>query len=260
MLIIISSAKSLNEKDPSTGATTQVAAEVEFTKRSNDTQQAKTKTLLSILKNYTEEELARLMKLSPKLAKQNLERFKNYESTAKQAIMLYDGDVYRNMKISNWSPDDFSYADLHLRIVSGLYGLVSPLQFIKPYRLEMSCKIEKIAEKGLANYWSDSITDQVNQILSKDEKRILLNLASEEYSAVINKKQLVGTMINIHFLEERNSKIVNIPINSKKARGRMVDFIIRNKINNPDDLRHFNDNEYIFAPQKSNLENMVFIK
>lgn len=217
--------------------------------------------LLQEVQNLSEEEMQKIMGVSDKIGKLNYERFQNFDKLdTKEAFFAYDGDVYSNIQRDNLGKDNIDFANKHIRIISGLYGILKPLDKIKPYRLEMVTKLKKIAPRGLALYWQKAVTDYLNRQLSEQKNQYLVNLASNEYFAVLDSKHFAYPIIDIQFREIRNGIIKNIAINAKRARGQMVDFIIRNNIDHANDLKSFNHNGFAFSAKLSDTKRLVFVK
>lgn len=248
MLTIISSAKTLNFE--------LIAFKGELTSPffSEITNQ-----LLAIVKNYSEAQLSKTMDISEKLAHLNKERFQNFEKQdGKAAIFAYAGDVFNNIQSENLSEDAVNFLQSHLLIISGLYGALKPFDAIKPYRLEMATKLNEIND--LSKFWQDEITNYINQTLEHHKHKYLLNLASQEYSSVINQDKLKYPIINIYFKENRNGKLATIGINAKKARGNMVNVIANNLIDSPELLKEFSYLDYKYNSKDSSNNDLVFVK
>jgi cytoplasmic iron level regulating protein YaaA (DUF328/UPF0246 family) len=247
MLVIISSAKTLNFE--------KLAHELELTSLVFP---KLTNQLLSILQGYSENQLSEIMNISAKLAHINKDRFKNFDDQeSKAAIFAYAGDVFNNIHIEKLTNHELNFLQSHLLIISGLYGVLKPLDAIKPYRLEMATKLNEL---NLTSFWQDEITNYINKILAKHENKYLLNLASQEYSAVINPNNLKYQLVNVHFKENRNGKLSTIGINAKKARGNMVNVIANNLIDSPKLLKDFSYLGYEFSTEYSSDSELVFIK
>lgn len=247
MLVIISSAKTLNFEKlaPKTELTSFM-----FPKLTNQ--------LLSILQSYSENQLSKIMNISAKLAHINKERFTDFDNQAgKAAIFAYAGEVFNNIHVEKLTNHELNFLQSHLLIISGLYGALKPLDAIKPYRLEMAIKLNEI---NLTSFWQDEITDYINEVLTTHKNKYLLNLASQEYSSVINQNKLKYQLINIHFKENRNGKLSTIGINAKKVRGTMVKVIANNLIDSPELLKNFSYLGYEFSPKHSSDSELVFIK
>ncbi|KAJ6644844.1 hypothetical protein Bhyg_00039 [Pseudolycoriella hygida] len=186
------------------------------------------------------------MAVSDKLAELNYYRFQEFEQhTTKPAIFAYDGDVYNNIGRQNFTTQQFSFLQNHLLIISGLYGLLKPLDLIGAYRLEMSVKLPSIEK--LANFWQEIITNYINQTLTSHQNKYLINLASNEYVNAIDLAKLKYPMIHIYFKENKNNRLQVIGINAKKARGSMVNFIVQNFIDSPEILKDFSELDYAYS-------------
>jgi hypothetical protein len=214
--------------------------------------------LLAVMKKFSIGDLEKLMGISKKLAELNFSRFKNFEKqSARQAILAFDGDVYDGIEKKKYSEKDFEFAQNHLRILSGFYGILRPLDLIKPYRLEMGIDLKKsLLKKNLYEFWGEKISKNLNGL----EKKFIINLASEEYFSVVNSKKISAKIINVIFKEKKNGVLKIIGINAKKARGLMANFAIKNKITEPEKLKNFKEENYKFAKQLSDELNWVFVR
>lgn len=250
MISVISPAKSMNFTDaPPNNTSSQVAESKEMTKT------------LQTLKELSTKNIMKSMKVSEKIAELNYDRFQNFETLPeKQAIYAYNGDVYNNIDTETLDENALRFSQEHLRILSALYGLLKPLDMIKAYRLEMSCKIPKLAPKGMNLFWQKNITNHINSELKTHKNKFLINIASNEYSASVDSKTLDATLINTHFRETRDDKLKNIALNSKRARGMLTDYIIRNQLDHPDDIKTFNKSDYKFNKSLSDSHNFYFTK
>lgn len=250
MISIISPAKSMNFRDnPPSEASSKITKSQEMSKT------------LQALKKFSIKDIMNSMKVSEKIAELNYDRFQNFENLPqKQAIYAYNGDVYNNIDTETLTSDSVAHSQKHLRILSALYGVLKPLDMIKAYRLEMSTKIPKLAPRGMNLFWQKSITNHINSELRTHKNKFLINIASNEYSASIDNTLLDVPIINIHFMETRNGKLKNIALNSKRARGMFADYIIRNQLDHPDEIKTFNKSDYIFNKTLSNSNNFYFTK
>lgn len=253
MLIIISPAKKLGK--PSLNRS--INSNIEFPKES--------KELMKILKTYKPEDLSKLMKISPNLGELNYERNLKWEypftSNEKGiALHMFQGEVFRGIDIESFTEDDFMFAQEHLRILSGLYGLIKPADTILPYRLEMGTKLENSKGKNLYEFWGNKITDKINEHIKKQGDNILINLASNEYFKSVKKKNLNAKIISPIFKEEKNGEYKTIAIYAKKARGMMTRFIIKNRLTKPDDIKGFNLENYCYNEELSAENKIVFIR
>lgn len=250
MISVISPAKSMNFKDsPPSNTSSQLVESKEMSKT------------LQALKKFSAQNIIQSMKVSEKIAELNYDRFQNFETLPeKQAIYAYNGDVYNNIDTETLDEKSLSFSQEHLRILSALYGLLKPLDMIRAYRLEMSSKIPNLAPKGMNLFWQKNITERINLELEKHKNKFLINIASNEYSASINTKMLDAAFINVHFREARDGKLKNIALNSKRARGMLADYIIRNQLDHPDDIKTFNKSDYKFSKALSDSNNFYFTK
>ena len=216
-------------------------------------------------KDLTESDLKELMNISDKLAQLNRERFDRWSlpfnsSNAKQAILTFDGGVYSGLQANTFSNKDFSFAQDHLRILSGLYGILKPLDLIQPYRLEMGVSFQNPRGKNLYDFWKQSITDNLNSILEQYPSPVIVNCASIEYFSAIDLSKLKGSILSIVFKEYRNGELKFISFNAKKARGLMTQYIIKNKINNHTDIKDFNYEDYKLDSKLSEDSTFVFTR
>jgi cytoplasmic iron level regulating protein YaaA (DUF328/UPF0246 family) len=221
--------------------------------------------LISILRKKNVDEIIKLMNISPDLAQLNFERFQFWDKNftlqnAKQALLAFKGEVYRGIDIETFSSIEIENSQNYLRILSGLYGILRPLDLIQPYRLEMGIKLENERGKDLYKFWGNLITEKLNETLIKMNKKILINLASEEYSKVLKFKEIKVKIITPIFKEEKNGKYQTIAVFAKKARGLMTRFIIQNQLTNPQDLKAFNVAGYYFDSNNSNDSEYIFIR
>ena len=208
-------------------------------------------------------ELAKLMRVSNKLAKLNFSYYNNFHtpfslSNASLAIFTFDGDVYKNIDITNFLQKDLIFAQKNMRILSGLYGILRPLDLIQPYRLEMGTKLKNKQGDNLYKFWNNLITDYLNNELRLQNSKQIINLASLEYSKVVNQNCLQGSLVNIIFKNRKFNEYKTIGILAKKARGMMANFIIINQISNIEELKTFNQNGYRFRAELSNQNNLHF--
>ncbi|MEL6552862.1 MAG: peroxide stress protein YaaA [Cyanobacteria bacterium J06621_11] len=222
-------------------------------------------TLVTQLSDYDAPQLSELMKISDKLAQLNQQRFQDFQTpftpnNAKQALLVFDGDVYKGIDVKNYDEGDLTFVQNHLRILSGLYGILRPLDLMQPYRLEMGTKLANERGKNLYEFWGDRIANLINQVLEKDPEPLLVNLASNEYFKSINKKALKAKVLNITFKEKKGDAYKIVAIYAKKARGLMVDFVIRNRIENPELMKGFDRDGYEFNPNLSDEETWVFCR
>ncbi len=223
------------------------------------------KILMDILKQKSIEDLIKLLNISYGLAETNLQRFQEWNPpftpyNAKQAILAFNGDVYDGLKAKTFSQQDFQFAQKHLRILSGLYGVLRPLDLIQPYRLPMGTKLVNPRGKNLYQFWGDIITNNLNHTIKYYGYKYLINLASNEYFKAINTKKLNAKVITPVFKEIKNGVERVVSFYTKKARGMMARFIITNKIEDPQQLKYFNLGGYKYSDEESSDEKIVFIR
>jgi len=253
MIVVISPAKSLNFKCCSPDYHTIP----EFIDESIQ--------LVTELKEKSVEDLKLLMKVSDKIAKLNHDRYQKFctpftLSNSKQSIFAFDGSVYNGIKIQNYDEETLDFTQKHLRILSGLYGLLRPLDLIQAYRLEMSIKLHNKKGKNLYEFWADRLTASINSSMKSNKTDVLINLASQEYFKAINVEILKGKVINIVFQEKRNDKYKVISFSARKARGQMVNYILQNRITNPAKIKNFSRDNYKFNNKLSNSQNWFFTR
>ena len=222
-------------------------------------------TLANKAKNLTENDLKDLMDISDKLAKLNRERFDRWalpfnQENAKQAVLAFDGGVYSGLKADTFSDKDFTFAQDHLRILSGLYGILKPLDLIQPYRLEMGVGFQNPKGKDLYAFWKESITKSLNKTLKKHSSPVIINCASIEYFSAIDLSKLNGDILSIVFKEYRDGELKFISFNAKKARGLMTQYIMKNKIDKLNDIKDFNYEDYKFDSKLSEDNTFVFTR
>ncbi len=248
MLIVLSPAKTLD-----------FSSDFKCTTTTKPIFQNETSQLVDHLKKITVDNLQELMSISKKLGELNYQRFQDFQKNPeRQAILAFDGDVYDGIDKKNYNEKDFNFAQNHVVILSGLYGLLRPLDSIKPYRLEMGTNFKNFNFfiKNLYDFWSEKITQEINQ----NPAKIIINLASQEYFSAINSSQINKKIIEIIFQEKKNGTLTTIGINSKKARGLMTNFAIKNKISNPQNLQDFCEENYQFDSSLSNSKKWFFTR
>ena len=217
--------------------------------------------LVNILKGKTQDEISNLMSISDKLSKLNFDRFQTFATpftlrNAKQALLAFKGDVYNGIDAPSLSKEDLEFAQDSVRMLSGLYGVIRPLDLIAPYRLEMGTRLVNSKGKNLYEFWGD----QISNVLNDDESEVIINLASNEYFKGIDKKALNAKIINIAFKELKNDKYKIIGIYAKRARGLMVNYIIKNRLIKPESLKAFDVEGYQFREELSDTLTWVFTR
>ncbi|EFV40103.1 peroxide stress protein YaaA [Hafnia paralvei] len=244
MLIIISPAKTLDYESP--------LATTRFTQPELLDHSAE---LMEYCRELTPAQIGSLMKISDKLAGLNAARFAEWQpnftpQNARQAILAFKGDVYTGLHAEDFSEQDFDFAQQHLRMLSGLYGLLRPLDLMMPYRLEMGIRLHNAKGNDLYSFWGDLLTEKLNQQLKEQGDDVLINLASDEYFKAVKPAKLDGQLIKPVFLDEKGGKFKVISFYAKKARGLMSRFIIQNQLTQPDQLKDFNLEGYFFDEEK----------
>lgn len=200
--------------------------------------------LIKELKKINSKQLQELMAVSENIARLNVDRYKSFTTpftakNAKQAIFAFKGDVYSGLDLEKFTEDDYAYAQDHLRILSGLYGCLRPLDLIQPYRLEMKTRLKNDRGENLYQFWGDHITKSLNKELKKQKEPVLVNLASNEYFKSVKPRLLEGELLNINFKESKNGKTRVVAIFAKRARGLMADYLLRNKVEKAEDIKKF---------------------
>ena len=254
MIILLSPAKTLDfESNP----TTEVCTQPDFLKFS--------KYLMNGLSKLTSVEIGELMSISPKLAELNQQRFQDWtvrhdKKSSKQAILAFKGDVYEGLKAWDFEPEDFEFAQKHLRILSGLYGLLRPLDLMQPHRLEMGTVYANPAGKDLYAFWGDRLSDGLNKDLKDSGSDLLVNLASQEYFKSVQEKKLQGKILTPVFKDEKNGHFKIVSFYAKKARGLMSSFLIRNRIDYVEGMFDFSEAGYRFSTKDSTELAPVFLR
>lgn len=254
MLIVVSPAKTL---DFETAPVIQTHSQPQFIEHSQ--------LLIESLKALSVQDVAELMKLSDKLASLNVARFESWEPTfnfenAKQAVLAFKGDVYTGLDAESLTDDDLQFAQDHLRILSGLYGVLKPLDLMQAYRLEMGTRLNNSRGKNLYEFWGSIICEYLNQELTSGNNPVLINLASNEYYKAAKEKNIQGRIITPAFKDWKNGQYKIISFYAKKARGLMTRYIIQNRIDDPEQLKGFNLEGYRFAESMSEGDNWTFIR
>lgn len=254
MLILLSPAKTLDFERPAPVAD---YTEPEFLDRSAE--------LVDTLNRLAPQDLASLMKLSDKLADLNHRRNREWQrpftpDNAKQAVAAFKGDVYTGLAVEDWQADDFAWAQQHLRILSGLYGLLRPLDLMQPYRLEMGTRLANSQGNDLYAFWGSQLTRALNALLSQQAHPVLVNLASNEYWHAVKPKALDAPVISPVFKDWKNGQYKLISFYAKKARGLMASWIVRQRVDDPARLREFNVNGYRYDAEQSTPDKPVYLR
>lgn len=225
----------------------------------------KTEKLVSLAVSLGLDELKNRMKISDSLAEKTIREFEEFsfgenKSRLKAAALAFKGDTYKGLDADVFSDNDLAFAEERIRILSGLYGLLSPLTHIEPYRFEMGLRIEVDHFKKISDFWKESVTDELNRLLSTHKEHTLINLASAEYMAAVDKKRLGAEVIDVAFHEEKEGGLKTISTYSKKARGMMARFIVLEKIEVCSQLKHFTGEGYRFREDLSGDNRLVFVR
>ncbi len=253
MLLVISPAKNLDFETP---AVTKTASQPRYLDQS--------KILIEQLKQFSVQNVASLMKLSDKLAGLNLGRFQSWKppfnaDNAKQAALAFNGDVYTGLDAATLDDAGFDFAQKHLRILSGLYGVLKPLDYIQPYRLEMGTKLANDEGKDLYQFWGDQLKESLEAEPALADG-VLINLASNEYFKAVKAKQLKARIITPTFKDAKNGQYKIISFYAKKARGLMSRYIIDNQITEPEAIKDFGTDGYYFSKAESSENDWVFLR
>lgn len=254
MIILISPAKTL---DYQSEIKTELQSIPMFTKEAD--------TIVKTLKKFKINELEQLMDISTDLATLNYDRFQRWnqsqvEHEARQAVLAFKGDVYLGLNVASMSDNDLQFAQQHLRILSGVYGYLRPLDLIKPYRLEMGTAIAIGKKKNLYEFWMDKVTKAINADHKMLKSDVIINLASMEYSKTVDFKGIKAKVISPEFKDFKNGTYKIISFFAKKARGSMSAYIIRNRVTHPDELVAFSDDGYNFNAHLSKPGKPVFTR
>ncbi|PID74947.1 MAG: hypothetical protein CSB28_00585 [Desulfobacterales bacterium] len=225
----------------------------------------KSAELVALLRRYSLAELCTLMKMSPRLGERTAENLANFQlpftqENAHQALFTFQGDAYSAITATAYQAEQLDHAQRHLRILSGLYGILRPLDLMQPYRLEMGLKLPTEQETNLYQFWGNLLTEQINKTCERHGHDTVVNLASNEYSRSINKKLLQPRFLTITFKEQKAGGYKTIPIYSKRARGMMIDTMIRKQLTTIDQLQSFNQDNYAFSEEFSKEKEWVFTR
>lgn len=221
--------------------------------------------LIKILKKLNSNDLKNLMGISDDLAALNVARYQQFSDTftpqnAKAAVLAFKGDVYVGFDATNLTPNHLAHAQQHVRILSGLYGLLRPLDLIQPYRLEMGTPLPNAQGKNLYDFWGDRITNLLNHDLAEANAAAVVNLASNEYFKAIRPKQLAAELYQVEFKENKGGTFKVVSFFAKKARGMMCRFVAKNALTKPDELKEFDMEGYTFNQTISSAKTFVFTR
>jgi len=254
MLTVISPAKTLDYETP---ATTEA--------HTQPTQLTQSRKLIRRLREFGSGDIARLMNVSDNLAELNRQRFRKWKTpfkpeNARQALFAFKGDVYQGLDAYSLDEGGIDFAQQHLRILSGLYGILRPLDLMQPYRLEMGTRLSTEQGSNLYQFWDDRITKSLNQELQQANSHALVNLASNEYFKAVKPKLLKAEIVTPTFREFHKGEYRFISFSAKKARGLMARYIIDHRIDQPEGLKDFDYEGYRFAPKLSEERDWVFTR
>ena len=254
MLVVISPAKTVDFESPSS-----------TTKYSQAEMLDQSEALIEIMSTKSPADIEKLMKISPKLAELNIQRYHNWSrpfrlNNAKQAVMAFKGDVYTGLEADKFTEKQLEYCQDNLRILSGLYGVLRPLDLIQAYRLEMGIKLSNPKGNNLYAYWGDKITNNINKHLQATNSKLLLNVASIEYLKSIDSKTLAAKIITPVFKDWHNGQYKMISFFAKKARGKMAAWVIKNKVKTARKLTQFDLDGYCYSEEDSDELNPVFLR
>lgn len=257
MLALISPAKKLDFEQPPAVNVAKSVTQPEFGEQSQK--------LVDVLSAMSEKKLQKLMGLSDALAELNYGRYQNYKTpftmkNAKPAIYAFRGDTYQGLDADTLGKRDLEYAQKHLRMLSGLYGLLRPLDLIQPYRLEMGTRLKTKAGKNLYEFWGEQLTLACNELVEGHRDPTVVCLASNEYIKVIKKKVLSSPLLTCHFKEMKNGKPTTIGLFAKQARGMMARYMIVNRVEKAERLKAFGEEGYAFSEKLSDDKNYVFVR
>ncbi|EKO3658621.1 peroxide stress protein YaaA [Vibrio metschnikovii] len=252
MLIVVSPAKTLDYESP---LPSQEHTQPELIEHS--------KLLIDVCRQLTPDDISALMKVSDTIAGLNVARFAQWSEqfsldNARQAIFAFKGDVYTGLDVQSLSEESLRFAQQHLRMLSGLYGLLKPLDLMQPYRLEMGTKLANPRGGNLYQFWGSIITEKLNQAIEVQGDNVLINLASNEYFKAVKINQLNAQVITPIFKDAKSGQYKVISFYAKKARGMMARYIIDNQVTSVEELTHFTTAGYYFVPQESSPTELVF--
>ena len=254
MLMVISPAKTLDYETPPVTSRHTLPEHLDHAQE-----------LITQLRELTPLQIGELMGLSDKLAGLNAARYASWHpdftpANAKQALLAFKGDVYTGLNAEDFSDDDFDFAQRHLRMLSGLYGVLCPLDLMQPYRLEMGTKLANARGKDLYAFWGERISGWLNEALAEQGDDVLLNLASNEYFGAVQRKALKARVIDTEFRDLKNGQYKIISFYAKKARGLMARYVIKHRLTDPAALLDFDSQGYYYSAKDSTADRLVFLR
>ncbi|MBT8232495.1 MAG: peroxide stress protein YaaA [Saprospiraceae bacterium] len=253
MLALLSPAKTLDYSPTETEA-------VDLPKLRKDSLE-----LIKILKTKSAQDLMKLMHITDNLANLNFDRYQTFSSrytdkNSKASLLAFKGDVYLGLEADTLNQKEIAYAQDHIKILSGLYGILNPLDKMQPYRLEMGTKLKNERGSNLYKFWGNKITKEINKAISKHKHSAIINLASQEYFKVIDRKSIKAPILDINFREYKNGELKFISYTAKKARGLMARYIVKEEITNLEKLKGFNYENYTFEESLSDDNQYTFVR
>ncbi len=254
MIVILSPAKRLNFEMPNIAGNHTIPSFME-----------ESEELVEHLKKFSARKLQKLMNINDNLAGSNYERYQNWspefnEEVAKPAILAFRGDVFLGMDPQSYEKGDFDFAQDHVRILSGLHGILKPLDLIRPYRLEMGTQLKVGKSKNLYDFWGEKITNSILGTKAYQRDQTIINLASKEYFSSVKTDSIQGRVIEPAFKEFKNGTYRPVHIFMKRARGMMTSFIVKNKIQDPEELKLFNWEGYEYNDRQTQGDQWVFTR
>ncbi len=222
-------------------------------------------TLVDELREFDAAEIGELMDISEDLSELNYDRYQSFETpftpdNARQAIFAFDGDVYRDFQFEEYDDADFEFLQDHVRILSGMYGILRPLDLMQPYRLEMGTDLDNPRGDDLYEFWGDRLAESVNAALDAQGDDVILNLASNQYFDAVDREVLNGRIVSPTFKDWRSGRYMVISFYLKRLRGTMSDWVVRNDIREPDQLTEFTGNGYYYDEKRSTPDEPVFLR
>jgi uncharacterized protein len=254
MISVISPAKTLDFESPQTS--------IKYTQPEFIDESEK---IMARLKKTSRRRIGQMMDLSKNLVDLNFDRYQDWKpdfnpQSSKQVILAFKGDVYIGLEADTFNIDQLDFAQEHLRILSGLHGILKPLDLIRPYRLEMGTPLKIGRRENLYAFWKDKLYHKLNSDLEESGSNVLINLASNEYFNALDLKKLNSRVIKVEFKDFKNGDYKVLSFFAKKARGMMAKYIIENKINDPESLKNFNSDSYIYSNEFSDDSSYVFLR
>ena len=257
MLFLLSPAKSLDYDTPTPAELAPALTRPQFL--------ADSAALIDRLRTHSVDEVRALMHLSEPLAQLNVERYAAWrprftDHNSKPAVLAFNGDVYDGLEAKTLAAEDLAWAQAHVCLLSGLYGILRPLDRMQPYRLEMGTRLDTPAGDSLYAWWGDRLALHLNKLVRSEATPVIVNLASQEYFRAVDRKALKPRVIDCQFLDWKNGEFKVISFFAKRARGRMARYAIQHRIETPEGLRGFDSDGYRWAPERSSDTSLVFCR